>query len=146
MPAKFWTPGEIRPSKWRSNWKPARPAARPASQFCVSESRVTSARLGETIGPFLQLARRRGLTAAPVLDPATAHWIGYVRVVDLYLSPHDSIGEVRPLVEISERESHLEALMRLQSEGEELARVVDSDGRTLGILFAEALTAPLLGQ
>ncbi len=88
----------------------------------------------------LRLARRYRVPVVLVESPQpSAELAGYVRVIDLGLSQSDEIGPLRPLLEIAEDTSHVAALTRMQSTQEELARVVDLEGETLGIVTTEEL-------
>jgi CBS domain containing-hemolysin-like protein len=69
---------------------------------------------------------------------------GYVMVIDLELNPSSQVGPVRPLLRMGPTDNHLDALMRLHSQGETIAEVVDDTGRTLGIVTAHSLREPLL--
>ena len=78
----------------------------------------------------------------PVADTA-GRPIGYVRVVDLSLHAGEDLAPVRPLPEFPEETTHLAALMRLESSGDSLARVVNARGETVGIVTLERLREPL---
>lgn len=118
-------------------------ASRPVGEFSRPVARAAAVRLGDKKRDVYRLARRHRATAVPVTEAQSRTLVGYVRIVDLYLDHHDSIQEVRPLTDVSERESHIAALIKLQTAGEELARVVDDRGETVGLLFADELTSPL---
>ena len=68
---------------------------------------------------------------------------GYVRVIDLALSLTETIETIQPLLKIPDRLSHLEAIMRLQSEKAEIACVVNDADETIGVLYAAKLTGSL---
>ena len=99
---------------------------------------------GTSISEVMQLARKQGFSAAPVVDQAGQTPVGYIRIVDLYLDDSEVISDVRPLLEISSLEPHIAALIRMQTGKEELAAVVGNDGEMVGLLYAERLTEPLL--
>ena len=50
---------------------------------------------------------------------------------------------MRPLLRLEPTDNRLAALMRMHSQGETLAEVVDGAGRTLGIVTAQGLGEPL---
>jgi CBS domain containing-hemolysin-like protein len=54
------------------------------------------------------------------------------------------VGPVRPLLEIPGDTKHVAALIRMQSAQADLARVVDADRNTLGVLTLRSLRDPLL--
>ena len=59
--------------------------------------------------------------------------LGYVRLVDLELGVGDALP-LRQLVDVAQRESPIAALMRLYDASASLGRVVDDDGRTIGVV------------
>jgi CBS domain containing-hemolysin-like protein len=118
-------------------------ASRRIGDFAAPVARVAAVRLGDSKAEVLRLARRHGSAVLPVAENNGRELVGYVRVIDLYLDDASTLETVRPMLVLPERDSHIAALIRLQSEGEELARVVDQQGETVGLLFADELTAPL---
>ena len=72
--------------------------------------------------------------------------IGYVRIIDLHLDPSDTVETLRELPTVQADDAHIAALIQLQSTKEELARVVDVDGETIGVLYASELTDPLFRE
>ncbi len=118
-------------------------ASRPVREFCTPLARVATVRLGDSKRDVYRLARRHGTTAVPVSEADSRNLVGYVRIVDLYLDQQQSVAAVRPLLDIPANESHIVALISLQTAGEELARVIDEDGKTVGLLLADELTSPL---
>ena len=65
-------------------------------------------------------------------------------MVDLRLQPGDVLDEPRALIEVLESESPITALMRMQADEESLARVVDAQGKTRGVVNANVLFQSLL--
>ncbi len=118
-------------------------ASHPVLRDCTPVARVVSIRKGVSKSEALRLARRQRLFAIPVSAANGRELIGYVRVVDLYLDPADHVTEVRPLLEIHQSETFSATLMQLQSKQEPLARVVDDDRKTVGILNASRLVEML---
>jgi len=90
----------------------------------------------------LRLAQRSHTAVIPVAD-ASGRLVGYVRVVDLCLHEGDDLAPIRPLPEVRDDSTHLAALMRLESTGDSLARVVNARGETVGIVTLERLREPL---
>lgn len=113
-------------------------------QFALPANRIARVRLGMPKAEVLRLARRHGLSAVPVEEPlGRRKLIGYVRVVDLRLDPREDVLPVRPLLEINHKTSHISAMFTLRAAGEPMARVVDDNGATLGILTESKLGEPL---
>ena len=71
------------------------------------------------------------------------HLIGYVRVIDLHRDESATVEDVRSMIEVPAGMTHIAALIRLESSGELLARVVDPQGATVGLLDVRELNAPL---
>ena len=119
-------------------------ASQPVTRFCVPAARMTAVRLGMPKAEVLRLARRHRVAAVPVEEVAgRRRTVGYVRVVDLCLDKQDSLNSIRPLLEIPETETHIAALIRMQSANELMAKVVDQQGQTVGLVTAQRLTEPL---
>jgi CBS domain containing-hemolysin-like protein len=113
-------------------------------RFSVPPARMASVHLGAAKADVLRLARRHGASTFLVTEARGRKWIGYVRVVDLYLSPGDYIENPRPLLTVGVRESPIAALTRMQSAKEPVACVVDRKGEILGVVGVRELTEPLL--
>lgn len=118
-------------------------APRPLTNYCRPAARVVSTRLGTEKAQVLRLAQRYGAAVLPATESSSHELAGYVRVVDLYLSGDDTLREVRPLVKLQQDVSPIKALMQLQSEKEELAQVLDAQGKTVGLLYATDLADSL---
>ena len=119
-------------------------AKSPLGRFATPLARLPRARSDMTKNEILQLARRYRVSVVPVELSATAkELLGYVRVIDLGLRDDDAIGPVRPFLDLPHDMPHVAALMRMESAEETLAQVVDSEGKTLGIVTADQLRAPL---
>lgn len=118
-------------------------ASQPVSEIAVPIGRAAAVRLGAPKAEVFRLARRQAASILPVTESKGRNLVGYVRIVDLYLEDSPTLDKVRPLLEIAAGESHIAALNRLQTEREELARVVDHNRQTIGLLFADELIAPL---
>ena len=129
------------PSKsWPTACWPS-PANR-CTQFLAPPGQIVQVRAGTSKQAVLRLAERNHSPAMPVAD-AAGRLIGYVRVVDLCLHAGDDLAPMRPLPEFPEETTHLAALMRLESSGDSLARVVNARGETVGIVTLERLREPL---
>ena len=119
-------------------------ASQPVSRYAIPFSNVARARSDMSKDEIRQLARRLRISAVPVEDvPTGQRLVGYVRVIDLGLDPSDAVGPVRTFLEIPHTETHIDALMRMQSADESLALVVDAEGQTLGVVTAQRLREPL---
>ena len=121
-------------------------ASRSVQDICTPVGRMASIRIGANKRDVLRVARRHGTSVSPVVDARGHELLGYVRTVDLYLDPGDQIETYRPLPDVASEESHIAALIQLQSSKDELARVVNKDGDTVGLLYAVELTQPLFRE
>ncbi len=119
-------------------------AQQPVARFTTPLEQLPRARFDMDKEEVLRLARRYRISVVPVESPdPSAKLAGYFRVIDLGLSESDEVGPLRRLLEIGEETSQVAALMRMQGAKEELARVVNADGETLGIVTADRLREPL---
>jgi len=120
-------------------------AKRPVTRFVTPLGELPRARRDMSKQDVLGLARRYRIAIVPVESAEVDGELSeYVRVIDLGLDASDQVGPLRRLLEISEDATHLSALMQMHSAKESLARVVDSRGRTVGIVTADRLHEPLL--
>ncbi len=120
-------------------------ASQPLAEAVTPLSRVAKIRLGTSKSNVLRLARRLRVTELPVeTDDRTRALVGYIRVADLHVNAEsDEVGPIYPLMKLSGTETHIGALMRMQSADQPLAEVVDPAGETLGIARLAQLTEPL---
>ncbi len=118
-------------------------ARKPVRQFLAPPGQVVQVRSDAGKQAVLRLARRSHIAVIPVAAAASGHLIGYVRVVDLSLHEGNDLAPVRPLPEVRDNSTHLAALMRLESTGDSLARVVNFRGETVGIVTLDRLREPL---
>ncbi len=117
-------------------------AGRPVTEFITPVERIPKVHAAAREPEVLRLAREHDLAAVAVADNDD-HVLGYVSVPDVYLDDTAEIGEPRELLEISATSTHLAALMKMQTNDETLARVVDRDGKTVGIVTTEQLSERL---
>ncbi len=110
----------------------------------VPFSEVARARSDMSKSEILGLAGRYKLSEVPIEDSENAGELTtYVRVIDLALSESRELDGIRPITTVSSEATPIEALMRMHSGQESMARVVDAEGETLGILYASRLRKQL---
>lgn len=119
-------------------------AERPLSSYCRPASRIVTTRRGEAKDEVLRMARRQRVDVMPVGQEEGGELEGYLRVVDLYLSDEDTVQTTRPLMKLDSKATPIHALIQLQSQKEELARVVDEQGKTVGLLYSRDLAKLLV--
>jgi putative hemolysin len=136
--------GILRPAQRRLAQGIFAVARQPVARFATPLSELPRARADLSKQEVLRLARRHRISIIPVesSDPP-AGLAGYYRVIDLGLNASDQAGPLRQFLEIPQDTSHVAALMRMQSAKEELARVIDADGQSVGIVTADRLRQTL---
>ncbi len=113
----------------------------------VPLSGVARARASMPKSEICKLASRFRLSEVPIEDlDRPGELTAYVRVIDLALSSSAEVGVVRPLMKISSEDTPIEALIRLHTKQENMARVIDAEGQTVGILYASRLRGQLLKE
>jgi CBS domain containing-hemolysin-like protein len=119
-------------------------AGEPVGRLLTPLTHLPRARATMSREEVLRLASRYRIAAVPVeAADDSRQLLGYVRVIDLAIQADEALGPLLPLEKIGERTNHLAALMRMQSAKEELAAVVDDQGRTLGVVSVDQLREPL---
>lgn len=114
--------------------------------LCTPLGRMVSIRQGAKKSEVLRMVKRHGSSVAPVIEANGRDLVGYVRIVDLHLDPSDTVDSFRELPTVQASDSHIAALIEMQMTKEELARVVDDNGDTMGVLYASELTDPLFRE
>ena len=128
---------------------------RRATEAAVSIDQIPRARADMTISAVLRLARRYRMSYV-VVEAAkdSKELVGYVRVIDLMLRTMEKgsgseellleeSDSIRPLIEISQDEPHIDALVKMENASESMARVIDATGHTMGIITDRNLRHPL---
>ncbi len=118
-------------------------ARKPVRQFLTPSSQMVQVHADMSKQAVLRLAERNHTAVIPVTDIVSGQLVGYVRILDLRLHEGNDLAPIRPLPEVRDDSSHLAALMRLESSGDSLARVIDARGETVGIVTLERLREPL---
>ncbi len=132
---------------------------REAGDVMVPLDRLVTVPAGSSPAEVERLVTRTGFSRFPVVKPESATeyqsdpiLIGYLHLKDLLYADderHDlPVPEkrVRNLVSVSTGDEVEEALATMQRAGSHLARVVDAEGRTLGVLFLEDVLEELVGE
>lgn len=114
------------------------------AQYAVPFEEVPRVRRGAAKEEVLAVARRHGLGVVPITeDGGEGSLIGYVRTIELALRDTGELSPLRPLIDVPSRETHLGALIRMETADEDIARVVDADGNAVGLVTLLALREPL---
>jgi CBS domain containing-hemolysin-like protein len=127
-------------------------AARPAVEVMVPAERLVTASAGTSPQEVERIVARTGFSRLPVRAGTDGEIIGYLHVKDLLYADDGAYAEpvpprrVRALVTVPAQEDVEEALVAMQRAGSHLARVLDSDARTVGVLFLEDVLEELVGE
>ena len=134
---------------------------REAGDVMVPLERLVTVPVGSTPAEVERLVTRTGFSRFPVVRPELTRTeegrpaqllIGYLHLKDLLYADderHDQpIPEkrIRNLVSVSTGDEVEEALATMQRAGTHLARVVDAEGNTQGVLFLEDVLEELVGE
>ena len=109
-------------------------------KLCEPISRATAVHLGTPKQEVYRLAHRKKEPNILISEEKGHKILGYARVVDLYLEPGSDVNKVQPLLEFPKSTSPLTALMKMQSEKESIAKVVDDQQKPIGLISARALS------
>lgn len=119
-------------------------ASSPVSEVCTPISKAKVIPFSAKPEALLRLATRNELTDIPVIGSTKTELVGYYRLVDTLVNNNQSLPELRKLKEVRSGELFGEVLFQMQAERETLAKIVDDNGQTIGVLSIDQLTDPLL--
>jgi CBS domain containing-hemolysin-like protein len=121
-------------------------AAIPVGQVCHPISRVHTLQTGASVRQALAYAQWYRIPQLVFHGAKRTEFVGYVRTSDLLLAANDSatITEFRPLPTLKAHEHAGEAMLRMQTQRQELAQVVNEKNQVLGVISLNDLMAPLL--
>lgn len=122
-------------------------ASQPVGEVAIPAARFPAIRQGSKTSEVLRLARRQRLEVVAITPAGGGREpVGYVRTIDLILQSPDAINDVRPLLDVATIDSRITVLSRMRMAKESMARVVDGEGRTVGLVTDRQLTEPLVRQ
>ena len=121
-------------------------ASNPVRTVCTPLAKTLPIALGTKNSVAIRHARKHQLADIPICQASRSNILGYVRTIDLLLAndPNKEIKTVLPMTEIPDGEVFGEAVLRMQTNRETIARVVRKEGQTIGLLSIDQLTDPLL--
>jgi CBS domain containing-hemolysin-like protein len=123
---------------------------REAAGVMVPLERLVTVPVGSTPAEVERLVTRTGFSRFPVARGEDL--IGYLHLKDLLYADDERHEQpvpdkrIRNLVSVSTGDEVEEALATMQRAGTHLARVIDQDGRTQGVLFLEDVLEELVGE
>ena len=124
----------------------------PAEHVMVPIDHIVSIPSTGTPEQFDQAVRKTGLSRLVVDDISDSTVIGYLHIKDLMSIPDDRytspipVNRVRSMVNITVDKPIEDALAVMQRIGVHMARVQDSTGDTVGVLFLEDVIEVLVGE
>jgi CBS domain containing-hemolysin-like protein len=127
-------------------------AARPVGEVMVPAERLVTVPSTATPEEVERVVARTGFSRLPVRAGDAGDIVGYLHVKDLLYADDAAYAEpvparrVRALVTVPASEDVEEALVAMQRAGSHLARVVEPDGGTVGVLFLEDVIEELVGE
>ena len=121
-------------------------ASNPVRSVCTPLAKTLPIAMGTENSLAIRHARKHELADIPLYQTNRNNIVGYVRTIDLLLKnqPDGTIRNVQTMSEINEEEVFGEALLRMQTNRETIARVIRENGQTIGLLSIDQLTDPLL--
>jgi CBS domain containing-hemolysin-like protein len=125
---------------------------REAGEVMVPLDRLVTVPLGSSPAEVERMVTRTGFSRFPVVRGGGEDLIGYLHLKDLLYADDDRHDQpvpekrIRNLVSVSTGDEVEEALATMQRAGTHLARVVEQEGRTLGVLFLEDVLEELVGE
>lgn len=119
-------------------------AAKPIRDVCTPLPKVRVVPQTASAKELLKYATRNEMADVPVRGQRKAEILGYYKVVEMLVDPEQNLPELHPITEYPQEEQFGEVLFQMQAKHETLAKVIDGQGRTVGILSIDQLTDPLL--
>lgn len=120
-------------------------ANEPVVRFAAPLARTTFIPRSASRTELVRVARRHRSAIVLVAEDDERRPIGYVWMVDVYLNQGDWRDSLRPLIKIPHTQPHIATLIRMRTENEPVAQLLDNQGKSVGIISMDRLTEPLLG-
>jgi len=124
---------------------------KPVSTVLMRPETLTTVRRGSTAAEVEALCAATGFSRFPVQDDS-GELIGYLHIKDVLETDETRRERVvddkwtRPFATVTDSDLLHDALETLQRRGAHMARVVDGDGRTLGVVTLEDVIEELVGE
>ncbi len=117
-------------------------ANQPVTDFTQPLARIVRGSTKNSKAELLRQAVRYQLAEIPIEDPKSHELVGYVRAVDLRISPGTDLP-IRELVDLEAGAPHIAALVKLHTSNASMGRVLGPQGEVIGIVSARELRTPL---
>lgn len=131
--------GLLSNSQWRWAQNLFTTAPQLVRRFAKSPGRLPAVRPGTPIIEVERIVQRLRMPIVLVQSEKTREPIGYVRMVDLALREVPQVDQFEPLVELSQNETHIAALLRLQAQRAEVGKLLNDKGEVTGVVFLSDL-------
>jgi len=120
-------------------------AGRRVGDVMTPITRITAATESATLAEMTLIAQRQRSPLIPLQrrQSGPRQFIGYYRLIDLRLSPHQP-PPPRPLLGVAATDRFIVALARMEAEGADMAQVTDARGATIGLVTHQRLAQSLL--
>lgn len=121
-----------------------------AASTMVASDQVVTLERGTTVQEYERTVGRTGFSR--IVIATEGEFMGYWHMKDVMAIPDDRYRqpisgiELRPLGVVPEGAEIEDAMEQMRADGKHLARVVDTSGKTLGVLFLEDVLEQLVGE
>jgi CBS domain containing-hemolysin-like protein len=121
-------------------------AGKAVRQVCTPMSRIPVINQNLDVASAIKHAQRYSMADIPVSGSSRTDLKGYIHLIDLLVldTSRKKLPEPKPFMAIRGDEPFAEALLRMQTNRETLAKVVGNDGELIGLLSVDQLTSQLL--
>ncbi len=140
--------GELHPSASEIATRAIELADLNARDVMVPRSTIVALPRGATVADLRALLAERRTSRVPVFEGSIDSIVGFVSVHDVFMrggeGPIDDL--IRPIVYVPEQMRAVDLLPRLQTDGAEIAVVVDEHGGTAGLLTRIDVAEELFGS
>jgi putative hemolysin len=113
------------------------------SQYCMPLKGLRSVATNTDQADLRRLLERTSQHIIAVLHPRTERLVGYFRVVDAILNPA-STPKLYPVITLQASDSQIHAMTEMVSKNCELARVVDGEGKLIGVVLRQRLIGQIM--
>ena len=108
------------------------------SHYCMPLKGLRSVTSNAPLADFIRAIERSSQPIIAVLHPRTARLVGYIRAIDLMLNP-DKLPRLFPVLTLRSNDSQIHAMTEMVGKRCELARVMDAEGKLLGVVSRQRL-------
>ncbi len=107
-------------------------------QSCMPVRGLRCVESNTPLTDIVHLAQRNSQPIIAVLHPRAARLVGYIRTIDVLLAPSKQ-PKLHPVLSFRQNESQIHAVTEMVAKRCELARILDQDGRMIGVVLKQRL-------